>query len=686
MKQPKIYGRGFIARWLLMRSKTKQNQSCEQLQAAGQILRIGYTSGSVAEIFKKGAEIICAIEALGLLPVSAGYLSNRDPRLLHLSFQHNLDWNKLERHLERPDTLEAPMPAPRDHKLRYIFPLATENEGLLGLVKFYVPEGRPLTDDQVHDIQALLEDLAIVIAKHNAESINSHLAELAGVSPNEMYLIDAETLTIFQANRATQIKTGFRPDQILGKPSTCLKADISAEQYRELVKPLLEGDENYITFEGLQKRRDGSTYEASYRVWKLESEDGIILNEVVEDDSDHKQVLRLLQATFNSFPGGICVLDANLNLVIANHKLYELMNIPEAEFPIGCSYANMLRYLAERGEFGEGDAEAQVAERLAHAALFIEHTLERIRPDGTILEIVSSPLAGGGSVLTYMDVTARRRVEMEIRRHRDMLEEAVRERTVELEDKSTQLEAALEHERQVNQLQRQFVSMASHEFRTPLTVIDSAAQRLIRRAKSPEPDFVEQKAQTIRGAVERIVELMESILSAGRLDNGKVAINPVECPIGEIVNECCAKRQELSPRHKISIVLEDLPDTIRADKLAVHQIFTNLLSNAVKYSPDAPDIEVRGWRDGDAVKFAVRDHGLGVDKDDIPHMFERYFRARTATGIAGTGIGLSIIKQVVELHEGTIALESKAGRGSTFTVTLPINGPAGLPGDQEDAA
>ena len=115
-----------------------------------------------------------------------------------------------------------------------------------------------------------------------------------------------------------------------------------------------------------------------------------------------------------------------------------------------------------------------------------------------------------------------------------------------------------------------------------------------------------------------------------------------------------------------------MPREIAADAKKLEQIFTNLLSNAVKYAPDNPRIEVRLAKlDGQAV-VSVCDRGLGIPVDDIPRLFQRYFRARTATGIAGTGIGLNLAKRFVELHGGTIEVESVEGEGTTFTVRLPI--------------
>jgi len=118
----------------------------------------------------------------------------------------------------------------------------------------------------------------------------------------------------------------------------------------------------------------------------------------------------------------------------------------------------------------------------------------------------------------------------------------------------------------------------------------------------------------------------------------------------------------------------------------VEQVFTNLLSNAVKYATNAPKIDVKAYVDGANVVATVRDHGVGIDEDDLGKMFQRYFRAKTSTGIAGTGIGLNLVKTLVELHNGTVTVESSRGEGSIFTVCLPISGPASVGNTDQQAA
>ncbi|WP_165351294.1 sensor histidine kinase [Ciceribacter ferrooxidans] len=265
-----------------------------------------------------------------------------------------------------------------------------------------------------------------------------------------------------------------------------------------------------------------------------------------------------------------------------------------------------------------------------------------------------------GLIGVARDITARKKAE------------ELRQRAFELEESARGLAAALEKERHLNAMQRQFVSMASHEFRTPLAIIDGAAQRLVRRRDELSPDFVGEKSQQIRQAVSRMVELMESILSFGKLEAGAIAITPVPVSLRELLSTCCRRQESLSKGHRIVMETDALPDKIMADRSAIEQVFTNLLSNAVKYSLQPSSIVVRGWCEDNEVRVTVKDHGIGIDADDLPRMFERYFRARTSTGIAGTGIGLNLVKQLIELHGGRISVESKRGEGSEFTISLPL--------------
>ena len=165
---------------------------------------------------------------------------------------------------------------------------------------------------------------------------------------------------------------------------------------------------------------------------------------------------------------------------------------------------------------------------------------------------------------------------------------------------------------------------------------------------------------------------MESILAAGRIETGAISINRQECSLRALIEECVKRRREISPGHRIHMDLEGLPASIALDAQSIERAVSNLLSNAVKYAPHSPDVFIRRWQDRETVSISVMDKGIGMDADELPRLFQPYFRARSASGIAGTGIGLNIVREIVELHGGTIIAESVIGEGTTFVVRMPL--------------
>lgn len=247
--------------------------------------------------------------------------------------------------------------------------------------------------------------------------------------------------------------------------------------------------------------------------------------------------------------------------------------------------------------------------------------------------------------------------------------------TAEQQKLSLRLADALEKERQYSALHGEFVSMVSHEFRTPVAIIDGAAQRIDRRAGRDTPEELRQRAAKIRAAATRMIGLIESTLSVSRLEAGTIELETADCDVAALLTDVCGRQQDLSKEHAISLTIDDLPATATLDAKRTDQIFTNLLSNAVKYAPNAPRIDVEARVEGNHVVVTVRDFGLGIPREELPKLFGKYFRASTSKGIPGTGIGLNLVKHLVELHGGTISVESEQGAGSLFTVTLPIGNP-----------
>jgi signal transduction histidine kinase len=238
-------------------------------------------------------------------------------------------------------------------------------------------------------------------------------------------------------------------------------------------------------------------------------------------------------------------------------------------------------------------------------------------------------------------------------------------------EQAATLEEALEKEQRLNDQQRNFVSMTSHEFRTPLTIIDGHAQRLIKLNARLGPAEIAERGARVRSAVQRMTNIMDSLLGATRLLDGKAVYHPVELDPATVLREACQAHREATRGVNLREDLEDLPAAITGDPKLLFHAFSNLISNAIKYSPPASPIEVVARHESGHLVVQVRDHGIGIPARDRERLFTRYFRGGNATGIAGTGVGLHLVAMVVALHQGEVIAESLEGVGSTFIVRLP---------------
>jgi signal transduction histidine kinase len=255
-----------------------------------------------------------------------------------------------------------------------------------------------------------------------------------------------------------------------------------------------------------------------------------------------------------------------------------------------------------------------------------------------------------------------------------------------LAQQASMLEEKLEAERRLTTLQRNFVSMASHEFRTPLTIIDGHAQRLIKMTGRLRGEEIIERAGKVRAAVLRMTHLIENMLNAARLLDGVgLYVHPSAIDLATLLREVCQMYREIAPKANIVAQFAQ-PVPITGDRNLLSQAFSNLLSNAVKYSPGGGGITVGAVADGDDVVVTVADHGIGIPASDVARLFERYYRGSNVSGVVGTGVGLYLVKIVVDLHGGSIAVDSREGEGSRFTIRLPTTLTADIGPDAPSAA
>ena len=235
------------------------------------------------------------------------------------------------------------------------------------------------------------------------------------------------------------------------------------------------------------------------------------------------------------------------------------------------------------------------------------------------------------------------------------------------------LKKALEKERELSELQTRFVSMASHEFRTPLSAILSSAELVERFRHKWEGERIEKHLHRIQTNVHHLINLLENVLVIGRVEAGRLGFSPERFDLctfcREMIDEAGLRH---STDHALEIALPDEPLEAVADPNLLRYILTNLLTNAAKYSAPGTPIQLAMYAADEHVHFRVEDQGIGIPDGDLPHIFEPFHRGANAETIPGTGLGLSIVQRAVELHHGTVTIESEEGHGTAVEIIIPL--------------
>jgi two-component system, OmpR family, sensor kinase len=241
-----------------------------------------------------------------------------------------------------------------------------------------------------------------------------------------------------------------------------------------------------------------------------------------------------------------------------------------------------------------------------------------------------------------------------------------------LAQQATMLEEKLAHEQSITEMQGNFVSVITHEFRTPLTQIDAQAQRLTNLKDRVQPHDIGERAGRIRAAVTRIVRMIDQLVDTTRLmdGNARLFFHPGAMDLASVLREACRVHREISPAARITEDFEPQPLMVYGDPKLLFQAFSNLLSNAIKYSRTDARVVLHVRRTGQQIAVTVEDFGIGIPTKDRDHVFSRYYRGSNVSGFVGTGIGLFLVAMVVRLHNGAVSVDTTEGKGSRFTVTL----------------
>jgi len=278
-----------------------------------------------------------------------------------------------------------------------------------------------------------------------------------------------------------------------------------------------------------------------------------------------------------------------------------------------------------------------------------------------------------------IDRTERKEAEERIKRVNAELELKVEERTKilketlhQLEASKDELSAALEKEKELNDMKSRFVTMASHEFRTPLSTILSSASLIGKYKNTEEEDKRHKHVDRIKSAVTNMTLILNDFLSAGKLEEGKINVNLIKIDVPAYIHESLSELSNFLKPGQIVNYNHQGDNYFVCDKQFLKNMIINLVSNASKFSAENKAIDISTINSNSELQLIVKDSGMGIPVDEQKNLFERFFRAKNASNIQGTGLGLSIVAKYVEVLKGSIRFDSELNIGTTFYIKLPL--------------
>ena len=245
------------------------------------------------------------------------------------------------------------------------------------------------------------------------------------------------------------------------------------------------------------------------------------------------------------------------------------------------------------------------------------------------------------------------------------------EKATLLKTKSDKLTKALDEEKAINEIQGEFVSLVSHEFKTPLAIIKTSMD-VIKRVGRNKNEIIDDQITKVDKAISRMTKLIESTLNLSRLESGRLDFSPEKFCLEELITDVVERFQGINAKASFQLDINLDKNNLFADKALIDQIFTNIISNSVKYSKNNPQITISCQVIENHFNISIKDDGVGMNESDLNNLFQKFFRSKNTIGISGTGIGLYLVKKFVELHHGNIIVESQENIGTKFTIFLPL--------------
>ena len=494
---------------------------------------------------------------------------------------------------------------------------------------------------------------------------NSNIFNLLSEGVSEGILVVNQEKLIVASNSSAREMFGYNKDELVGKPLNTIIPGRYHKTHNKAVAQFIEKSEKRQMGGGQDLyglRKKGGEFPVEVGLNPFELYGGKYVMALVIDITERKAKEQELGHWARIF-------DESLNeIYVFDARTFRFVNVnKEAQRNMGYSLEEFrsLTPVDIKPEFNKPKFRDLIKPLLTSAKEKIKFETDHRRKDGSSYPVeVHLQLSTSGErkvfVAIILDITERKN-------YTEKLEKKVEERT-------KQLTEALAKEKELNELKTRFLSLVSHEFKTPLSSILTSITLMSKYTQTTQQEKRDKHINTIRNKVKYLDTILNDFLSVERLDSGKVAYKMDHFPLSKVINEVVYDANMLLKSGQRIRYPENIDELIvNFDEKTLALVLSNLIHNAIKYSPEDTQIELRVEKQDERLILQVIDEGMGIPKSEQKYIFDRYFRANNALLTQGTGIGLNIAKQHLENLGGSLNFTSKENKGSTFTVNIPAN-------------
>lgn len=545
-----------------------------------------------------------------------------------------------------------------------------------------------------------------------------HLATILDESLNEIYVFDAKSLKFLNANYGALKNLDYTLEELKTMTPVDIKPDVTLSQFNEWIDGLVTGKVEKLEFETRHIRRDGTIYPVEVHLQMSNFEDKEVFVAVILDISERKKQdsfkarqNHILEAIVLDMPlqtilnDVVCLIEAQcqnvfISLLLLNQDKQNLQILVAPNLPE--SYSKSIQDLLINEYIDANEAESFLKKEIMVSDIENHESWKDYKhlvlPLGLkscwTIPIVSSKNNVLGVFAIYrkekqdfsdlnkqvLDV-GNKLAGIAIEKHftkryientQKQLENYARDLKEQVEEQTQELQEALKNEKELNELKTKFLSLVSHEFKTPLSGILTSAMLLKKYTLVDQQDKRDKHINTISNIVNNLNNILNDFLSVEKLEAGRVSYHYKTFKLSKVLNEVVYNANMLLKDGQKIKYPENIDElSMFQDERVLDLTLSNIIHNAIKYSPENSNIYIEITQDDFITTFQIRDEGVGIPETDQKNIFNRYFRAENVLTVQGTGIGLNIVKSHIENLGGSISFTSKQNLGSIFTITLP---------------